>query len=59
MKFGQIFESDSLGQRTNAHSHSQRPVPGDFLLFKRCEWLVSNWTVSIWTSLKFSHYTLF
>jgi len=25
------------------HSHSQRPVPEDFPLFKRCEWLVGNW----------------
>jgi len=23
---------------------------GDFPLFKRCKWLVGNWTVSIWTS---------
>jgi len=44
MKFGQIFGSGSLGgHRANA---TQRPVPGDFLLFKRCEWLVFNWTPS-------------
>jgi len=42
--------SGSLGHRADAHSHSQRPVPRDFPLFKRCDWLVSNWTVSIWTS---------
>jgi len=42
--------SGSLGHGANAHSHSQRPMPRGFP-FKRCEWLVGNWTVSIWTSL--------
>jgi len=27
------------------HSHSQQPVPTDFPLFKRCEWLVINCNV--------------
>jgi len=42
---------DSFGHGAIAHSHSQRPVSRGFLLFKRCEWLVGNWTVSFWTSL--------
>jgi len=32
--------SDSFGHGAIAYSHSQRPVPGDFPLFKRCEWIV-------------------
>jgi len=30
------------------HSHSQRPVPRDFPLFKRCKWLVGNCNVAKW-----------
>jgi len=40
---------------TNAYSHSQRQVPRGFPLFKHCKWLVSNRTVSIWTSLYLLH----
>jgi len=34
--------SSSFGHGANAHSHSQRPVPRGFPLFKRYEWLVDN-----------------
>jgi len=50
-----IYGSGSLGHGANAHNHSQRPVPRGFSLFKRCKWLVGNWTVSIWTSLIVYH----
>jgi len=42
-----LFRHDAI-----AHSHSQRSMPRGFLLLKRCERLVGNWTVSIWTSLQ-------
>jgi len=39
------IENGSFGH--GAIAHSDRCFP----LFKRCEWLVSNWTMFIWTSL--------
>jgi len=39
-----LWERDGLVS-ARALCHSQQPVPRDFPLFKRCEWLVSNWTV--------------
>jgi len=45
-----------FGHGAIGHNHSQRSVPRCFSLFKRCEWLVSNWTVSIWTSFHHQSY---
>jgi len=53
-----FFESSLLGHGANGHSHSQRPMPRGFPLFKRCKWLVGNWTVSIWTSLNLFYFLI-
>jgi len=36
----------SFGYGANVHNHLQRQMSKCFPLFKRCEWLVSNWYVS-------------
>jgi len=38
---------DTVQMPTATHNDRCLKVP----LFKPCEWLVDNWTVSIWTSL--------
>jgi len=42
IKYGSI----SFAHVAIDHNHSQQPVPKNFPLFKRCEWLVVNCNVS-------------
>jgi len=41
-----MTESVSFAHVAIDHSHSQRPVPRGFPLFKRCEWLINNCNVA-------------